>query len=359
MKTRKQSIMLSVLILITCLLFIPDLKANAEGGDEYITITVDAEDDNEGLMYSIDSTEESAFTDSNTFTIPAGTSHTIYVKDAAGNITSQDYSPDYLYKPSPDISVTDENTQDINIDVELGKKDYSSILGNSSAAAEPGEGTMHDRTVTDGSDDGEKVFYTVTTAEGDTFYMVIDKNQNTDNVYLLNTVTRSDLTALAVDDKEEQEEKKEEDNLLTALQGEKETDTPVRTDSSEDSGISPKFIVLIIALIIGGAYYYLKIYKNKKEQQMDIMDAMDMEDFTAEEEDEEEDEAEFDMADDEKQAFLDNLINEDNDEERELYNTDPDDDTAGGDETVYANADNGMFADFETDFDPELDEEEE
>lgn len=358
MKTRKQSIILSVLILITCLLFIPDLKANAEGGDEYITITVDAEDDNEGLMYSIDSTEESAFTDSNTFTIPAGTSHTIYVKDAAGNITSQDYSPDYLYKPSPDISVTDENTQDINIDVELGKKDYSSILGNS-AAAEPGEGTMHDRTVTDGSDDGEKVFYTVTTAEGDTFYMVIDKNQNTDNVYLLNTVTRSDLTALAVDDKEDQEEKKEEDNLLTALQGEKETDTPVRTDSSKDSGISPKFIVLIIALIIGGAYYYLKIYKNKKEQQMDVMDAMDMEDFTAEEEDEEEDEAEFDMADEEKQAFLDNLINEDNDEEGELYDTVPDDYAIGGDETVYANADNGMFADFETDFDPELDEEEE
>lgn len=214
---------------------------------------------------------------------------------------------------------------------------------------------MHDRTVTDGTDDSEKVFYTVTTAEGDTFYMVIDKNQNADNVYLLNTVTRSDLAALAVDDKEDQEEKKEEDNLLTALQGEKEEDTPVKTDSSKDSGISPKVIVLIIALIIGGAYYYLRIYKNKKEQQMDVMDAMDMEDFAAEEEDVEEDEAEFDMADDEKQAFLDNLINEDNGEE-ELYDADPNDYTADGDEMAYAN--NGMFADFETDFDPELDEEE-
>ncbi len=354
MKTRKQSMMLPVLIL-TCLLFTPDLEANAEGGDEYITITVDAEDDNEGLLYSIDSTEDAAFTDSNTFTIPAGTSHTIYVKDAAGNITSQDYSPGYLLGPSPDISVTDENTQDINIDVELGNKDYSSILGTSSSAAEHGEGTMHDRTVTDGTDDGEKVFYTVTTAEGDTFYMVIDKNQNTDNVYLLNTVTRSDLAALAVDDKEDREEKKEEDNLLTALQGEKEEDAPVKTDSPKDGGIPPKFIVLVIALIIGGAYYYLKIYKNKKEQQMDVMDAMDMDDFTAEEEDMEEDEAEFDMADDEKQAFLDNLINEDNEEE-ELYDMDPDA-YAAEDET--ADSDNELFADFETDYDPELDEEEE
>lgn len=350
--------MLPVLALTACLFFTHDLKVNAEGGDEYITITVDAEDDNDGLMYAIDSTEESAFTDSNTFTIPAGTSHTIYVKDAAGNITSQDYSPGDLPGPSPDISVTDENTQDINIDVELGNKDYSSILGTSSTAAEPGEGTMHDRTVTDGTDDGEKVFYTVTTAEGDTFYMVIDKNQSTDNVYLLNTVTRSDLAALAVDDKEDQEEKKEEDNLLTALQGEKEENAPVGTEQPKDSGISPKFIVLVIALVIGGTYYYLKIYKNKKEQQMDVMDAMDMEDFAAQEEDDEEEEAEFDMADDEKQAFLDNLINEDNGEE-ELYDADPDDYTASGDEMVYADTGNEMFADFETDYDPELDDEEE
>ena len=85
------------------------------------------------------------------------------------------------------------------------------------------------------------------------------------------------------------------------------------------------------------------------------MDAMDMDDFTAEEEDMEEDEAEFDMADDEKQAFLDNLINEDNEEE-ELYDMDPDA-YAAEDET--ADSDNELFADFETDYDPELDEEEE
>ncbi len=80
-----------------------------------------------------------------------------------------------------------------------------------------------------------------------------------------------------------------------------------------------------------------------------------MDDFTAEEEDMEEDEAEFDMADDEKQAFLDNLINEDNEEE-ELYDMDPDA-YAAEDET--ADSDNELFADFETDYDPELDEEEE
>lgn len=353
MKTRKKNIILSTFLLIS-LMLIPFSEVFAESDEEYITITVDAEDDNEGLMYAIDSVDEAAFTDLNTFTIPAGTSHTIYVKDAAGNITSQDYSPGS--QTNIDIPVKDENTQDINIDVELGNKDYSSILDTSSLPAEQGQATMHDRTVTDGSDDGEKVFYTVNTAEGDTFYMLIDKKQNTDNVYLLNTVTRSDLAALAADNEVEQENGKEEDNLLTALQEEKgDSNVPDKTtSSSKDSGISPNIIILVLVLIIGGGYYYIKIYKNKKEQQMDIMDAMDMEDFVAEENDDEDDEVEFDIADDEKQAFLDSLIN---DEESELYDMDPENYEVSDDNGD--TADTEMYANFETDYDPELDEEEE
>lgn len=367
MKTRKWNIMLSTFMLINFLMLMPVSEVFADNDEEYITITVDAEDDNEGLMYSIDSTDEAAFTSSNTFTIPAGTSHTIYVKDAAGNITSQDYSPPPSYV-SPYVSPLelDENVQDINIDVEIGNKDYSSILDPFSSPAEPGEGTMHDRTVTDGSDDGEKVFYTVTTAEGDTFYMVIDKNQNTENVYLLNTVTRSDLTALATTDETEQKDGKEEDNLLTALQNEKEADSvPDKINSSpkEKSGISSNIIIVVFVFIIGGGYYYIKIYKNKKEQQMDVMDAMDMDDFVAEEDEVGEDEVDFDIADDEKQAFLDNLID---DEESALYETDPesyadfdnddnDDNHADPDNNDSQTTDDEMFANFETDYDPELD----
>jgi len=356
MKTRKWNFMLSAVILINFLILMPVSEVLAENDEEYITITVDAEDDNEGLMYSIDSVDENAFTNSNTFTIPAGTSHTIYVKDAAGNITSQDYSPQAAQtEQEMNMPPENESTQDINIDVEIGKKDYSSILDSS--PAEPGEGTMHDRTVTDGSDDGEKVFYTVTTAEGDTFYMVIDKNQTSDNVYLLNTVSRSDLAALATKSETEQKDETEEDNLLTALQNEKEADnvsdeTNMPSKNGGDGGISPNIIILVFALIIGGVYYYIKIYKNKKEQQMDVMDAMDMDDFAAEEDEEEDDEAEFDMADDEKEAFLDNLINED--DESELYDADPNDYADSGNETEYG--DNELAADFKTDYDPELDE---
>lgn len=368
MKTEKIKMLLSAGMLTICLIFMADLKVCAESGEEYITITVDAEDDNDNLMYSIDTTDTDAFTSSNTFTIPAGTSHTIYVKDAAGNITAQDYTPqtasgtwiqeDASQDINIDTGTEDETSQDINIDVEIGNKDYSSILGYS--PAEPGAGTMHDKTVTDGSDDGAKVFYTVTTAEGDTFYMIIDQNQNTDNVYLLNAVTRADLEALAADDGPEATEDKEEDNLLTALQNEKSKDASIKETASEkDSGMSSKLIMLAVIFIAGGTYYYLKIYKNKKDQQMDIMDAMDMEDFAPEEADDEE-EAEFDIADDEKQTFLDNLINEDEDEDdgKELFDTEPDDYIDADSEREAAEEELFAEPDFEADFDPELDGEE-
>lgn len=368
----------------------------ASDGEEYITITVDAEDDNDNLMYSLDSTEPGSFSSSNTFTVPAGTSHTIYVKDEAGNITSQEYSPsvltsdvssdvpvdyDVTYESGTDVE--EAETQDINIEVEIGNKDYSDILDkNSKEPAEPGMGTSYDKTKTDGSDDGEKVFYTVTTAEGDTFYMVIDQTQNNDNVYLLNAVTRADLEALAVADAPEQESG-EEDNLLTALQNEKNDTSTVEADTktSKSSGISPQIIMIVLVLIGGGLYYYLKVYKNKKEQQMDVMDAMNMEDFAPEPEEDEE--AEFEMADEEKQAFLDNLINGDDENEEELLDADPDeyvnaDGDDDNDNEIYATSHKNdeeddvveemseeimqdiasQVADFESDYDPELDGEE-
>lgn len=365
----------------------------SDGGEEYITITVDAEDDNDNLTYSLDSMEPGSFSSSNTFRIPAGTSHTIYVKDAAGNITSREYSPSALLVPGinsdelTDYDVTydpgmDNNpgseTQDISIDVEIGNKDYSSILDKNSEPAEPGMGTSYDKTKTDGSDDGDKVFYTVTTAEGDTFYMVIDQTQNKDNVYLLNTVTRDDLKALAVNDGSGQETA-EEDNLLTALKNEKNDVSAIEKEPepSKSGGISPQIIMMALVLAGGGLYYYLKVYKNKKEQQMDVMDAMSMEDF--EPEPEEDEEAEFEMADEEKQAFLDNLINGDDDEA--FFDADPDEyakvesatdaenvnledsfGTENGDvaETEYIMQDiASQVADFESEYDPELDGEEE
>lgn len=110
---------------------------------------------------------------------------------------------------------------------------------------------------------------------------------------------------------------------------------------------------------------------------MDVMDAMNMEDF--EPEPEEDEEAEFEMADEEKQAFLDNLINGDNENEEEFFDADPDEYVnADGDDVLYATSHKddeedsaagemseetmqdimSQVAYFESDYDPELDGEE-
>lgn len=49
---------------------------------------------------------------------------------------------------------------------------------------------------------GGKEFYTITTADESVFYLVIDKQKTSENVYFLNTVTTDDLLPLAEQGKE-------------------------------------------------------------------------------------------------------------------------------------------------------------
>lgn len=299
--------------------------AQASDGEEYITISVDAVDDSTNLQYALDSDDPSAFTESNEFTVPAGTSHTIYVKDTAGNITSQQYEPDVSEEDGKEDFYDDGEEQQINIDLELGRKtaeeeELSDETGN------PGTASVSSRTKTDGTVDGEKVFYTFSTKEGEELYLVVDQGRGTDNVYLLDTVSLGDLRVLADNsDTSSAPEDKNEDNLLAILAEEDEA-------AEEQEGLQEKekpkstfgngLVILVFAGIGGGIYYYIKIYKNKKDEAMDVIDAMDMDEFVPEEEEEEE-ELDFDYDDAEKEKFLEALINGDT-EEDEFLDQDPD-----------------------------------
>lgn len=295
----------------------------ASDGERYITISVDATDNNGDLQYALDTDDPSAFSESNEFTVAAGTSHTIYVKDAAGNITSQRYEPEKKESDPYDYSETDPDEQQINIDLELGRKesvkDYSSNEERRSGTA-----SVTERTKTDGSVDADKVFYTFTTKEGVELYLVVDQARGSDNVYLLDTVSLRDLRDLAdsseassdaIGDKNEKE-----DNLLSVLASEdaddelKEADTSKKKKSSSGNPL----LILLLAGIGGGAYYYLKIYRTKKDEKMDEMDAMDMDDFETVDDEEE---AEFDYDDEEKQRYLEALLNDD--ESEDVLNADP------------------------------------
>lgn len=379
MKNKKSYMILASLLCmaVSCI----HMPVYASDGDEYITIAVDASDDNGNLKYALDSDDPSAFGDSNEFRVPAGTSHTIYVKDMAGNITSQSFDPSGGNKNTNEsagsstrtgtaeesiVENVNERDQQINIELEIGgsgssnnsMSDYSNYeYEYTDGSNASGTATVTEKVTTDGSDTSAKVFYTFTTKEGETLYMVIDQSRNSDNVYLLDSVSLSDLSALASGSGSVSSADKEEDNLLSALTRENtETVEESGNDASASKSNSNLILVLVFVIVGGGVYYYLKIYKNKKDESMDIIDARDMDEFEAEDEGDNDDEVDFGL-DEENERYLNELLDE---EDRNLYDADPEEYAIShmGDEDF----DDGIEMDDDEDenvsFDIENDEEE-
>lgn len=130
-----------------------------------------------------------------------------------------------------------------------------------------GTGTV----VNTATDEDGKQFYTITTPDENVFYLVIDLQRETDNVYFLNAVTEKDLLALA-----EKSEDTEENETATVTTPEPESDseTDISSEISLETSTEPEqksnttmlLLVLAVVLIGGGAGYYFKIYRPKQEQ---------------------------------------------------------------------------------------------
>lgn len=118
-----------------------------------------------------------------------------------------------------------------------------------------GTGTV----VNTATDEDGKEFYTIITPDENVFYLVIDRQRSTENVYFLNAVTEADLMSLA-----EISETAEPEPLET-------TPAPVETEEPEpdpepekSGGMDSILLVVLILLIGGGAGWYFKIYKVKQ-----------------------------------------------------------------------------------------------
>ena len=247
----------------------------------------------------------------------AGTDHTVYVKDAAGNVSSQDFQ-------YSDTAKTEESDKNINIDVVLDNtSDYSDYEYAGDVVQEPaeaGQGTVFEKINTGINDtEAERLFYTVTTDDGEVFYLVIDQGQNSNNVYLLNQVKVSDLKELAIDD--ESNNSGRSGSLLDSLNSLEDKDDVSETGdlSNENTKSETKkngdtklklFLILGMAIIGGGVYYYKNIYKKKKDEQMDLVDALDKDDFVPEDYEEDED-ADFDLDDDYQEKTMEMLMRDD------------------------------------------------
>lgn len=157
--------------------------------------------------------------------------------------------------------------------------------------------------VDNATDEDGKEFYTIVTPAENTFYLVIDKQRDSDNVYFLNAVTESDLLALAEQDGEStpeaaipEPEKCSCKELcepgavnqkcpvckldLSGCEGKAPEAPPADGEPeapapAKENGPGAIVIVVLVALAAGGAGYYFKVLKPKKE----LDDADDFEDI--------------------------------------------------------------------------------
>ena len=120
-----------------------------------------------------------------------------------------------------------------------------------------GTGTVVDNA----TDQDGKEFFTITTAEEAVFYLVIDRQRETENVYFLNAVTVADLMALA-------ESSGEPAAPEPPLEPEPEpTTTPEPEPVPEKKGgAGPLLLALAVVVIGGGAGWYFKIYRPKLQK---------------------------------------------------------------------------------------------
>lgn len=120
-----------------------------------------------------------------------------------------------------------------------------------------GTGTVVDNA----TDQDGKEFFTITTAEEAVFYLVIDRQRETENVYFLNAVTVADLMALA-------ESSGEPAAPEPPPEPEPEpTTTPEPEPVPEKKGgAGPLLLALAVVAIGGGAGWYFKIYRPKLQK---------------------------------------------------------------------------------------------
>jgi hypothetical protein len=141
----------------------------------------------------------------------------------------------------------------------------------------PGQGTVVDNA----TDSDGKEFYTIATVEGDIFYLIIDRQRNVQNVYFLNAVTEVDLIALARENARDipVDMITMPTVMLPGYEDDPTEEVPEPDELHESSGNTGIIIVLgVVFLGVGGAAYYFKIVKGKKNVPADDYDDYDDDD---------------------------------------------------------------------------------
>lgn len=147
--------------------------------------------------------------------------------------------------------------------------------------------------------DGTREFFTITTANGATFYLVIDKNSSNENVYFLKSVNEIDLIELAGQNAviyEATETTTKE--ITTEITTEALIEEEVKTEKNSKFG----FIEIVAFIVFIGLMCYLIYNKSKGKSKDPTFD---------DEYDDEDDEIENNPKITNEDETLDGLVNKD------------------------------------------------
>lgn len=190
-------------------------------------------------------------------------------------------------------AVVEETTTEKSKDTEKAE-DTGRVTGESNNSAFSTLGNA--QLVDDKENDDTKQFLTIQTKKGNTFYMVIDRSSNTENVYMMSLVDENDLAEFL--DETEKDKETEESTVVipettpeTTPAAEEETEVKKEEKTEEKTGMNVKGLgAIVLAAILGvaGIAVYKKHGRGKEEdyvsEQLEFSDGP----YVNEEEDEEE-----------------------------------------------------------------------
>ena len=155
--------------------------------------------------------------------------------------------------------------------VETEKTDKDTVVEENQINTEepfsvPGNAQVQD----DITNSKNKEFLTITTKNNNTFYLIIDRSANVDNVYMLSQIDENDLQEFLEEDSSASTivdvtpEVVIDENTHTEQTEQPATESPEKEGTASNLGA---LVAIFIAAILGvGAYGYIKFIKPKKDE---------------------------------------------------------------------------------------------
>ena len=155
--------------------------------------------------------------------------------------------------------------------VETEKTDKDTVVEENQINTEepfsvPGNAQVQD----DITNSKNKEFLTITTKNNNTFYVIIDRSANVDNVYMLSQIDENDLKEFLEEDTSASTivdvtpEVVIDENTHTEQTEQPATESPEKEGTTSNLGA---LVAIFVAAILGvGAYGYIKFIKPKKDE---------------------------------------------------------------------------------------------